>query len=765
MVKNLKKIVSLTFAFIIVSLIIIACMQVRAKDVSGEVSLLHELDSTSNFFTKVEDTRQVETVADEEALQNELLGKGYVKAAYNSSLTVYFKDETFAIAVYDKASHYVWYSEYQNIDNYNFNEDSIHVVQSGIILDYYLANSTGDFVASTIYYSSKEKGSSIGQSRMKQFANGFDLDVSFANYGISFKVEIRLDNNKLKVSVPSSSIKEVTIGKLTKKDYKLRSIILFPYFGSDNYLINGYSFIPDGSGALIRFDEHPSSTSYVKKLYGEDYSFTDYSSIEHIKENGVLGLPIYGINHGYNQAAFLCELEEGFGSAELCSYPYMSSSIPLNRTYFRYYARDTFDVKLSSGTMNLLNEKPYPSDFTMSYTFLANDDASYVGMANAYRESLGLNENNYTASDIPLRLEVLGMDYKPGLFGKNYVKMTSFEETLGIIKDLEQSNVNNFNITYLGWNRGGYFNNGAVNAKAASILGGKNKLKKLNNYVSDQGYNIDFTINPYVTSSYGTGNKGVKKIGLTPFEVTQKSSMEQVGYYVLPTELASIITKKNKRYEKNDIDALKIDNLNVAYSYRYKSDAVYRSQMIEEVVNEMSKIEGYEISTEKPNAYLLKYLTNYYDAYYESNKFIYETDSVPFMSILLSGYVNQFMPNINYISDYDLAILRMIEYNIYPSFIITKEEAYDLRYTNYEYLNSTQYDLWKELIVRMYEKTNDALRYVIGAKLVNHSYVASGVAKCSYSNGVTIYINYNNASKLVDGISLAPYSYYVKGGN
>ena len=155
----------------------------------------------------------------------------------------------------------------------------------------------------------------------------------------------------------------------------------------------------------------------------------------------------------------------------------------------------------------------------------------------------------------------------------------------------------------------------------------------------------------------------------------------------------------------------------------------------------------------------------YYSAFYESNKFIYETDSIPFMSILLSGVINQYMPSINYISDYDLAILRMIEYNIYPSFIITHEEAYDLRYTNYEYLNSTQYDLWKDLMIRMYTKTNDALSSVIGARLTAHSYVDNGVSKCSYSNGVTIYVNYNNKNVNVDGVSLTPYSYLVKGGN
>ena len=761
MVRNIKKIISILIILIISLFIATNFIKVSAKDTSGSVEMLHELDPSSNFFTQVEDTTPIEIIDKRVSL----LADGYELMAENNKLALYFKSKTFGIAVYDKTNGYTWLSTYERAHEFVNTAAVQNKIDSGITLEYYSVDSKGVIKSAEIYYCSKSNNKSIGANTVTKVNNGFDANVNFASYGISFKVEIRLEDDKLKVSVPYESITEVTVGTLNPKDYKLKSITLFPYLGSENYEINGYSFIPDGSGALIRYNDHKSSTAYIKKLYGDDYSFTDYPSSSNIKENGVLSLPIFGVNHGYNQAGFLCEVEDGYGSVELHSYPYMYSLIPVNTSFFKYYVKDTFSVKMSTSTMVLLNEDPYPSDYKLCYTFLNGNDANYVGMANAYRKSLGLDKEVQIDNNIPLRLEILGLDYKPGLFGKNYVKMTSFNEALNIIKDLEANNVKNFNITYLGWNRGGYFTKGATNVKVASLLGGKSKLKKLTDYINEKGYDIDYTINPYVSNNYGAGSKNVKKIGLSPFEVTQKSSLEQIGYYVLPTELSKLISKKAKAFNRLNITSLKLDNLNVAYSYRYKSNAVYRTQMIDEVANELSKIEGYKISAEKPNSYLLKYLTNYYNAFYESNKFIYETDSVPFMSILLSGIVNQYMPNINYISDYDLAILRMIEYNIYPSFIITHEEAYDLRYTNYEYLNSTQYDLWKDLMIKMYTYTNDALSNVIGANLVAHSYVDKGVSKCMYSNGVVIYVNYNNKNVNVDGVNLSPYSYLVKGGN
>ena len=761
--KIMKKIFTFLVVVALSLLVVLNSTYIYAKDVSGSVELLHELDPTSNFFTQVEDTTQIEIVDK----RNELLIDGYELMAQNEKIALYFKSKTFGIAIYDKTNGYTWLSTYEKVDDVVNTAAVQSKIESGITIEYYSVDSKGNIKSAEVYYTSKENKKAVASNTVTKVDNGFDADVKFSslNYLISFKVQIRIEGDKLIVNIPYDSIKEEIAGTLNPKDSKLKSIILFPYFGSENYEINGYSFIPDGSGALIRYNAHKSSTAYIKKLYGDDYSFTEYASNNNLKENGVLSLPIYGVNHGFNQASFLCQVEDGFGSVELHSYPYMYSLIPINTTFFKYYVKDTFNVKMSSSTMTLLNDAPYPSDYKISYTFLNGTNANYVGMANAYRESLGFDKMVSPNNNIPLHLEILGLDYKPGLFGKNYVKMTSFSEALNIIKDLEASDVNNFSVTYLGWNRGGYFNNGAINAKASIRLGGKSKLKKLDDYMDDKGYSIDYTVNPYVSNTYGTSSKNVKKIGLSPFEVTQKSSLEQIGYYVLPSDLSRIISKKQNRFNKLGITNLKLDNLNSAYSYRYKSNAVYRTQMIEEVATELSKLDAFNISAEKPNAYLLKYLTNYYNAFYESNKFIYETDSIPFVSILISGIMNQYMPNINYISDYELATLRMIEYNIYPSFIITSEEAYDLRYTNYEYLNSTQYDLWKDLMVKMYKDTNNALSNVIGAKMISHGYVDRGVSKCVYSNGVTIYVNYNNKDVNADGVSLSPYSYLVKGGN
>jgi len=747
---------------------------------TGIAQISTSIDTATNFFTQPSNKEKI-VVGD---TRQEVLDKGYKEIASNDNLVLYRKDESMGIALYDKNSEYMWYSNYNKTkvvqvegmdtesvkdDEYEYrvgdtvvSEALYNQIESGVSIEYYDGNSKS-ISELEISLLNEKAGTEIDYSSIP---NGFKAHLNFKNYGISFDVNVSISENDLIVDVPYDSIEEVTVGKLTPKSYQLKSISLFPYLGTENYGINGYAFIPDGSGALIRYSDVKATAAFIKKVYGNDEGVlkTLKTTNTHIVDDSPVSLPIYGINHGYNQAAFLCEIISGDGAAEIHSYPYFYKNSPLNTTFFRLGVRDTFMVTLSSSSMTLINEDPYPHNYTLKYSFLSNDKANYVGMAKEYASHLDL-EKDIESGDIPLHLTALGLDYKEGLFGKNYIEMTTFEDTKNILSDLKENKVNNIHLSYLGWNKGGYFNNGAINAKAARTLGGTKDLQSLNKFIEENNFTVDYVVNPLVSDTYGYGNETIKGVNLAAFEKTLKSSLEQEAYYIAPNVLSDNINKKESRYEKLGIKGFNIDHLTDSFSYRYKTDLYSRDQMIEVIENELNNLTKYDISTTKPNSYLYRYISNYYEANYECSKFIYETDSIPFISILLSGSINLFTQNINYISDYNLFLLRMVEYNLYPSFIITEEEAYNLRFTNYEYLNSTEYALWKDLIIKLYDDANKVLKYVKGAEIVNHYYIENGVAVIEYDNDYTIYVNYNNKQINNGTITLEPYQYMVEGGS
>ncbi|MDD4389118.1 MAG: DUF5696 domain-containing protein, partial [Bacilli bacterium] len=129
------------------------------------------------------------------------------------------------------------------------------------------------------------------------------------------------------------------------------------------------------------------------------------------------------------------------------------------------------------------------------------------------------------------------------------------------------------------------------------------------------------------------------------------------------------------------------------------------------------------------------------------------------------GFINLYAPEVNYLSDYYLAALRMIEYNLYPSFIITSSEAHHLRYTNFEYLLSTEYRLWENLIIEIYKTVNEALGRVRGQRMVEHGYPVCGVAQVVYDDGTVILINYNDVDYSSPYGLVKAGSYLVSGGD
>ena len=158
MAKNFKKIISCLMVFFLLILATFTFTKVRATDASGEVSLLHELDPSSNFFTQVEDKTQIEIVDK----RYSLLLNGYIKACENEYLEIYFKSATFGLAIYDKVNHYTWFSTYEKVEEMGFTPAVQAKIESGIVLEYYLVDSKGSIKDAEIYYSAKEKSTRIG---------------------------------------------------------------------------------------------------------------------------------------------------------------------------------------------------------------------------------------------------------------------------------------------------------------------------------------------------------------------------------------------------------------------------------------------------------------------------------------------------------------------------------------------------------------------------------------------------------------------------
>ncbi|NLG82896.1 MAG: hypothetical protein GX490_10350 [Bacilli bacterium] len=755
-----KRVLTLAIVFSL-SLCIYSVVQAKPQYKSKTYNVASLVTPNSNFFTQTPNKTPIEIPE-----VGELERLGYELVAENHELELYLLRNTLGIAVRVKDTGYIWYSVYKDYKRLVTTGKARQFIESGVSIEYFdstTLNEAQEYVSNPsasveLTYTLNEKG--------------FHVHVKFTKLGISFDIEVYIEGKELFYRVIHESIVEVPYqspAMKTPKEYKIKAIYVFPYFGSQNYEINGYSFIPDGSGALIRYTNVPSSTAYVKRVFGDDPGIVTPTRVyDHLKDEATVNLAIYGVNHGYNQAAFLAEVISGMGNAELHSYPYNYNNVRFNTTFFKDIVREKFVVRMSTTDttgLPIITEKPYPSDFIVRFSFLSHEDANYVGMAKKYRDNLELKTVR-PQENVPLRLDIIGLDFKPSLFGKSYITMTTYKDVIAIMDDLNKQNINNVEVIYIGWNKGGFYDNTPIKPKVARQLGGKDDFLAMQKYFDEHNLDIFYYDNPIIAFTTNFNNRLVKKMNLSLSTTRLPTPLFDEVYYLNYEDIGETVLRYKKTYNKLKIDKLAFDFLGEKlYSYLYKSKTHYRDDAIREVIQELEELNDFEIALFKANSYTYPYISSNYDMYYESNKYTYITDSVPFIPLVLSGHIEMYSPHINFMSDYQLISLRLIEYNIYPSFIITKEPTHKLRYTNSEWVYTSEYNLWRNQINETYHFINDSLRHVVGNEMINHEYIAQGICKVTYDNGVEIYINYTNSDFNHEDFTIPSLNVVVRGGD
>lgn len=136
-------------------------------------------------------------------------------------------------------------------------------------------------------------------------------------------LEYRLDDDGFSVRLPANSI------TFDEDNFRLNSVDVLPYMGAGNYDNNGYVFIPDGSGTLIRFEDAKNKpnggTINNGMLYGPDNAYHSLGS--YTGKNEEMRFPVFGIIE--NDKIVYNEGENG-ALTEACPHRYVVKKIEAN---------------------------------------------------------------------------------------------------------------------------------------------------------------------------------------------------------------------------------------------------------------------------------------------------------------------------------------------------------------------------------------------------------------------------------------------------
>jgi hypothetical protein len=145
-----------------------------------------------------------------------------------------------------------------------------------------------------------------------------------------------------------------------------------------------------------------------------------------------------------------------------------------------------------------------------------------------------------------------------------------------------------------------------------------------------------------------------------------------------------------------------------------------------------------------PNSYMFAYMDAYYDMPLSNNGYIYMTDSVPFLQIVLSGYVPYYGPAMNFSSDPQTDLLRHVEYGVYPSFYLTEEPTGKIISTPSFWLYTSSFKQWGSDIDRTYAGLNERVGPVKGQSIVARDMLTNGIVAVTYENGKQMIVNYTD---------------------
>lgn len=144
-------------------------------------------------------------------------------------------------------------------------------------------------------------------------------------------IEYTLDEQGLTARLAANGI------RFNETNYKLKKLTILPYFGAGNSKDNeGYTFIPDGSGTLTRFEDVDTQLSLSAKMYGSDFAY----HTDDPQHRQPMRLPVFGVVENY---------------VESSTY---RVNVPLNKYYDADGNEITQDLKLKPGDEGY----SYPAD-------------------------------------------------------------------------------------------------------------------------------------------------------------------------------------------------------------------------------------------------------------------------------------------------------------------------------------------------------------------------------------------------------------------
>lgn len=703
--------------------------------------------NVSVFENGSEKAKPVSAEKNDEAVHSSFEPLDKLLRVSRTDMTIlYFDKKSFCVCVYDASSKKLWRALPEKAGKEKASSLSLTVLCGG---NEYVLNSQDDCVSlGAAEYKAENDSLTVTYRFKKELQKGSSVDVSLP-------VLFTCTDGMLTVSV---DMKEVA--NASDENVKLKTLELLNYFSADADGEDGdYIFVPDGSGAVLDVSKKVKSfESLSLPVYGADPASN---------ESSLLSASVAAFGRKSGNCAFVALVEDGDAISTIRAEKALTGG-GFNRVYA------SFDLTKTSKEegKTFVSNKTYNGKISVSYRFLSDDNADYIGMASACRELLirsgvlRINERTVDKTEgLPFELSLIGSAVVPVNEKKTktaQLPLTTFDEAKDIISFLRSKGIKNINLKFRGLFEGGLVQNSLSSPKLFSPLGGKQSAEELTSFAQNQNISVFAEVN-LVSSAKANGKTA---IALDKTEAQTDLELLKSGF--LSSGAAISFSAGEKLVKNSDkmlaaLRKLSFDGISVAdcgkllYSDNSLSSPLDRTETKELLSKQCAAVSsGKKLAVSGSNIYALKYAD--LASGIESSAFSSKDEnytSVPFLQAVLHGYTDYSLSPINAEKNPETAFLKAVEYGAVPCFEwyyadLSKdgEKKDELYYAN-SVDDARQY----------YERMNAVFSDLRDKKITKHYKVKSKVYCTEYNSSTGIYVNYSKKDVTVNGVTVEARSF------
>jgi hypothetical protein len=641
---------------------------------------------------------------------------------------------------------------------------------------YVLRDSTQEYMKAQI----EEYFSGTGYTYEDYYADSARYEYSSETNKPAFNLTLRytLDGKALVVNVPFDNI-------AYRPAFPITSLSLLPFMGAGSVSDNGYLLVPDGSGALIQFNNgQQNQIAYNINVYGWD----DGMPREAVISDNKAPYPAFGIQK--NGSALLCVIEDGSAYAGV-----RADVSGRNCSYNSVYARfdmihgAKMDISGKSERAVFLYETSLPEGEGITLRFIPCAKSGYVGMAGEYRSWLLRKFPELSGpreSGVPVAVEVVGavnkIQHRLGIPFDLPLKLTSYNETEAMIHGLSGLGWKNVQMKLTGW-----FNRSVEHTVPSKIsligeLGSKKKFLALVTAAEQSGYGffpeVDFIyikkkglfdrFNLYRDAARYVNRKRIEKFPYSFVWFGERVQWSEPRYIARPASTIAMIDNYLRKAEPLRLRNMAFRSIGSKLSGDYhEKRPVSREAAMKMRQNKLSELagNGIGIMLNTGYSYAVPWASFITDMALTDNGFGITDVPVPFYQIVLHGLIPYTGRAINLAEDYKKNLLNSIECGAGLYFSFMAEETAVLQETKFRQFYANEYEKWINDADALYQRFSADFSGLYAQAIEDHIVLSSGVTLTQYEDGTKVIVNAGNTPWSYNGTIINADDYIVLRGD